>query len=183
MANRLFDGLKQGDARAIETIYETLLPKIKSWIMSKGGIEDDAHDVFQETLETIILKVDHVHSSFDGLVIQIAKYKWIDRLRKSKKEVRNASSIRLYQEESFEEQFIQREQDYLKFKLMDKTFKQLSTLCQELIQLIKQELDVKSIVQKMNFSSANTLYRRKSACMERWSSLVKSDVDYPNTMS
>jgi len=61
---------------------------------------------------------------------------------------------------------------------MEKYFTQLSDTCQQLLSLLKQGLKVEAIVKTLAFSNANTLYRRKAACMQRWSTLIKNDQEY-----
>ena len=61
---------------------------------------------------------------------------------------------------------------------MEKYFSELSETCQMLMSLLKKGMKVEEVIREMSFSSANTLYRRKAACMERWSTLIKEDKLY-----
>ena len=178
--NELIRGLKNGDTNVIEKIYDLSFPKVRSLILKNSGDEADAHDVFQEALELILLKIDTFHTNFEGMLILICKRKWIDRLRKRKatEKVRNDVSLRYDIEEDVEKSLIQKEKAFLRTQILDKTFLQLSETCQKLMTLIKQGIKVNEIVNQMAFSSANTLYRRKAACMERWSKIVKEHKDY-----
>lgn len=171
----LFEGLKSGHRPSVKKIYDTLLPRIEYWITSNNGSKADAQDIFQETLETIILKIEKVHTSFEALVLLLSKRKWIDRLRRNKvyAKVRSDASDRLTDNETEGDLYIEEESSYLKFKILDETFASLSQTCQELMTLIRNENSVDTILKKMQFASANTMYRRKAACTERWSKLVK----------
>lgn len=181
----LFEGLKQGNKRTIMTVYEVYYPKVISWIMKNNGGEADARDIFQETLETILLKVDKVHSSFEGMVMTISKRKWIDKLRKvstNDKVVTAIANQNIGGSISWDDHYAESEIAYQKNQLMEKYFVQLSNLCQELLQLIKKGVDVQKIVIRLKFTNTNTLYRRKAACVERWSKLIKQDKLYPLLM-
>lgn len=170
---RWFDGLKSGDAAIIRDIYSSLLPKVKAWIVKNGGTSIVADDIFQDVLETILLKIERVDKSFEGLVMQIAKYKWYDKIRKSKKEVRTEDSLRLIHSDlDIESNIIKAEESYIRYKLMDTTFNKLSDLCQKLLQKIKTGLSADQICGELNFNNKNTLYRRKAACIQRWSTLI-----------
>ena len=175
----LYKGLKNGDRHAITQIYDRLLPRVSDWITSNNGSESDAHDIFQETLESILLKVDNVHSSFEGMVIKISKNKWIDRLRKKKIVVKSHDEHHLREEENINFENI--DTAYNKYRLMEKHFSTLSEVCQKVMQMVKQGIAVAQIVQELSFSNANSLYRRKAACIERWSQLIKADPLY-NTL-
>ena len=167
-----FNGLKSGDRRVIQNIYGRLLPSVQRYIKSNSGSIEDAHDIFQETLETILLKIDQCPTNFKGLVMTIAKRRWIDRLRRIGKETTIAEEI--------SKQTVEGEvtNSYDKFKLMEIAFAQLSELCQKLIEGIKRDLNVEQLVQELNFNNANTLYRRKAACVERWSILVRQQKEF-----
>jgi len=176
----LFSGLKEGDKSSIRTIYSTLFPVVRKWVIENNGNEEDAYDIFQETLEVILLKVDALNSNLKSLVMRIAKNKWIDLMRRTKTN-RNIKDQILYIEQqtdlSAEEKTACKEQ--LKYRLMEKYFLQLSSTCQQLLELLKQGLKVEQVVSKLSFSNSNTLYRRKAACIERWSTLIKQDSKYP----
>ncbi len=177
----LYKGLKNGDRNAVLEIYSRLLPRVKSWVTANNGTEADAHDLFQETLETILLKVDVIHSSFEGLVIKMSKNKWIDTLRKQK--TIDKTKAYLEKSESLNEDEHLKMTEYHKYKLMEKYFSKLSNTCQQLMVLLKEGVSVQEVMKKLNFSSANTMYRRKAACIERWGQLVKKDVRYKELYS
>ena len=176
-ANELLQGLKTGDRKVIHRIYNDVFPKVKSYLMKNGAGKDDVHDVFHDALETMLVKVDKIQSSFDGMLMQMCKYKWIDKTRKVKRDrVRNDDAARLINKpEEADEYIIKSEQAYMRYTMMEKTFLQLSEKCRQLITMIRQEKKVKEMVVALDYPSANTLYRRKSACMERWASLIKSE--------
>lgn len=172
----LFQGLKKGDRRTVVLIYEKLLPKVTSWITSNSGSKADAHDIFQETLETILLKIDSIYGSFEGMVIGISRNKWIDRLRKkaTSEKMKAQFSVTFKDIDSMDHDG-QLNIEYNKYLLMEKYFSELSETCQKILTLIKSGVGVQDIVATLSIASPNTLYRRKAACIERWSTLVKQD--------
>lgn len=176
----LYEGLKKGDRKCILEIYDKHLPLVTQWVINNSGTKADAHDIFQETLETILLKVDKVHSSFDGLVVSISKRKWIDRLRKNASTKKNNAQLTYEQNltEASSEEIRLSEIAYQKYVLMEKYFEQLSETCQKVITLLKQGYAVAEVVDLLSLSNANTLYRRKAACLARWSKLIKLDPAY-----
>lgn len=171
----LFNGLKNGDSQAINKIYQGICPKVIAWVKSNSGTEDDGYDLFQETLEVILLKIKSLDSNLSGLIMRIAQRRWIDKLRGQKK-MRIVSMDQSIEKLDDEEKLALVE--YEKHKLMDQTFEKLSELCQKIITKLKEGQSVENIVQSLELSSANTLYRRKSACIERWSLLIKQQNKY-----
>ena len=177
----LYNGLKQGERNAIVMIYDQLLPRVTKWVLQNNGTEADANDIFQETLETILLKVDRIHISFEGLVLTMSKNKWVDRLRKQSTKNKIKDQIAFTSEQElflFTTEDELRETEYYKYILMEKYFNLLSETCQKVMSLLKSGVSVEDIVSRLALSSANTLYRRKAACIERWAVLVKQDPNY-----
>jgi len=181
--NQWMDGLKNGDRRVVNKIYENFFPNVRHWVVQNKGTEQDAFDLFHDSLETILLKIDNVHSSFGALLLQIVKFKWYDRLKRNKVDHKAKAALKLQNEQSNEtNHFEEVEMEYLKHQLLDETFKLISATCQELLRLIRTGKRVEDIVELMKFKSSNTLYRRKSACIEKWSTLVKSHNRYNELM-
>jgi len=178
----LFEGLKTGERAAILRIYETLLPTVDVWVRDNNGSKEDALDIFQETLETILLKIDSVKSSFGGLVIAIAKKKWIDKLRKKATATKSEEALKELVSD-LSQDYAKSELEYQKFKLMERHFIRLSETCQKIMTMIKAGSSVSEIVGNLSLSSPNTLYRRKAACIQRWSELVKSDPYYKEVVA
>jgi len=177
----LFEGLKSGDRKSVNQLYTQFFPSVRKWISRNSGGEDDAYDVFQECLETMLLKIDKLDYNLGGLIMRICQRKWYDQLRKKSRgdRVRNDENLR-QEDEGIEERITKHEEDYLRHKILDDAFKKLSELCQQLLELIKQGVSTEEILSELNFNKANTLYRRKAACMQRWTELVKEDPRYPN---
>ena len=176
----LIDGLKAGDTKSIEKIYELCFPKVRALILKNNGSESDAYDVFQEALELMLLKMDTFKMNLEGMIILICKRKWIDKLRsyKTNEKFVKSTSLQYNMQEDVEQVLIEKEKAYLRTQLLEHGFQQLSETCMRLMTMVKEGLQVEDIVKKMSFSSANTLYRRKAACMKRWSELVKQDIQY-----
>ncbi len=176
----LIDGLKAGDATSIGKLYEECFPKVRSLILNNNGSESDAYDIFQEALELILLKIETFTMNLEGMIILICKRKWIDKLRSHKTSEKFVQSVSLQydMEEDAEQKLIEKEKAFLRTRLLDQAFMQLSETCMKLMTMVKEGVQVEDIVNSMNFSSANTLYRRKAACMKRWSELVKQDKQY-----
>lgn len=176
---KLFEGLKKGDKKSIEMIYSQIFPSVKNWIINNTGSVDDAYDVFQESLEIILLKVKNLESSLSALLMTISKRRWLDKLKKRKTKQRYTErQSQSIQSPSTEDGYIREETEYEKFKLLEQTFEQLTELCQKIMSMIKAGEDVSNIVSILKLNSANTLYRRKAACIEKWSTLVRSSPIY-----
>lgn len=167
--------LRSGDRIEMKRLYNELLPRVSNYIKNNRGTTSEALDVFHQSLETLIVGRQTLRSSLDGLILQMCKNKWIDIQRKKQRDkVRNDELQRHFSNESNVAQDAQAlEAEHLQFQLMEQTFGQLSEKCQTLLEAIKRNSPTDVIVKEMGFSSANTMYRRKWACLDRWSTLIK----------
>ena len=52
-----FKGLKSKDNKAYEILYKFYYPSVRNFITKNSGCEDDAQDIFQETILVLLEKV------------------------------------------------------------------------------------------------------------------------------
>lgn len=52
----LLQGLAAGDRTVVASLYKLYLPVLTKWILSRGGLDSDADDVFQEALLVVYEK-------------------------------------------------------------------------------------------------------------------------------
>jgi RNA polymerase sigma factor (sigma-70 family) len=179
-----YNQLIQGDRNTIKAIYDTMERKLASWLSKNNGSASDARDILHEALSAIIIsghkKKINPPSNIEAYIFTICKYKWFDTLksRKSKDEVINIDEIRLSNEDSIQDEYIQIESDALKHKVLDRSFLQLTELCQRLLNLVKQGLKSKEIAVQLEMNNDTTVNRRKFACMEAWKKFLNMDLEY-----
>ena len=176
----LLEGLKTGERKILHQIYKEYAPKVSTWIVRHGGQQEEAKDIFQESLVAIYDKVSsqgfELPCSFGAYFMGIIRYKWLDKKNKNKRdqEVRN-ENLQRYTDENdpnIEDLLIKTEQAHRQAQRLENSFQQLSDLCQQLLTLIKGGQSTEEIIQTLSFSTANALYRRKNACLERWRILL-----------
>ena len=66
------------------------------------------------------------------------------------------------------------EEEEIKQKKLSVAFNQLSELCQKLLRYVSEGMASKDVATQLAMSDANTVYRRKNACVERWRKLYNS---------
>lgn len=180
------EGLKTANRDVIHNIYQTFLPDITKWVITNSGSEQDGFDIFQESLEAILLVISdkdwNTEMPFGAYFFRVCRNKWIDQLRKKNKEQEvRTSELQRYTEKQYDELFEYENQDAdLKLKLMlGETLKQLSPLCQKLIPLAEANTPASEIADALDMSAANTVYRRKFACYDTWKKLIVKHKYFP----
>lgn len=83
--NQLISGFKARDHNTLKSVYKQFYPKVLGYIISKGGNEHDAKDVFQESIIVIYKLIDgeklDIQEDFGSFLIGISKRIWLKHLR------------------------------------------------------------------------------------------------------
>ena len=169
--------IRNGDKVLLGQLYQVLLPKIVDWVNKNRGEKNVAHDIFQDALSDLILSDKNPHiDNPEAYIFQMCKFKYYrlsDHKHKTAPDYEMLNIIS-YDTQSYEELEIEK----LKFQIMDQTFVQLSELCQKVINLLRGGKKPEQIATILEMSNANTVTRRKFACMASWIELVKMDKMY-----
>lgn len=165
--------LREDNSDMVRELYKKFSPQVIQWIKKNNGSIADARDVFQEALVALLNMANDVDFvltyPIGGLIFRICRNKWIDQIRKKNKEsmVRNAEKERYTTEEGTIPLLEQIEEEEIRQKKLNLAFQQLSNLCQQLLRLSSNGTAPKDIAIQLQMTNANTVYRRKSACIKR----------------
>jgi len=179
--HKYIEAFREGNFRLLDELYSKNAPQVKRWILNNSGTVEDAKDIFQETIISIIKKAYdpdfRLTYPIGGLIFQISKNKWTDELRKKKtvRKVRNAMNQRLEDREEAFTLYIEKfEQEEQLQKKLDVSFEKLSDHCKRLLKLISEGAKAIDIVDTLKMNNVNTVYRRKNACIQRWKELFNA---------
>jgi len=83
---KYLEGLLHNDAPVVQEIYRRFAPAIKYYILKNQGSEDDAADIFQESLIDIYNQAKFKHLQltcpFEPFFLLVCKRKWLNELKK-----------------------------------------------------------------------------------------------------
>lgn len=103
--HELTEGFIQNDRKCMEQIYAQNYKSVEMYILQNSGKEADAKDIYQEAIVAAWVNVKEGKfelqggKTIGGYIFQIAKFKWLDKL-KSKA---HRSTVRLVHENQPEE--------------------------------------------------------------------------------
>ena len=172
--------LRNGDFSILDAVYREHAPSIRTWVLRNNGTPDDAQDVFQEAIIALHQKANDpafvLTCPLGGLLFSICRNKWLNQLRRKNKEaeVRNWEAEKYKDESSLVSVLEQVEEEQLRQERLDQTFQQLSELCQKLLRLLISGLSSAEVAVQLGMTDANTVYRRKNACVGRWRTLYQA---------
>jgi len=175
---RYIQALLNNDTRLIQEIYQNNAEQVNRWIQKNNGTTADAKDIFQEALIAVYTKAAQgdfqLTAPFGALLLRICKNKWIDRLRKKSRspEVRMNDEAR-YKGDNTSNLAEAIETTTLKEQILEQTFQQLSDLCRRVLKLLSEGVKPSEVAVQVAMSNANSVYRRKKACTDRWRDLYR----------
>lgn len=168
-----------GDRVLLLQLYRELFPMIRQLVWENGGSEDDAKDVFQDSLIVILNMVKksdfQLTSQFSTFLYGIAYNLWRSRWKKkTNQEVTIPDGMEYTAEKQHEYDYDRLERQ----KLFDKAFAQLGEDCRELLLLFFQKTPMTEIAGRFGFASDNYARKRKHDCKERLLELIKNYPEY-----
>lgn len=176
-------GLVKRDSQVIQFIYKENFDKISNMILNNNGSEDDAEDVFQESLIIIFKRIREnskefeLTSAFSTYVYSIARLIWLKKLRDSKKMKVTELNKEMEEYLEFEEPPPVQDKD-LRMAVYQRNLKLIPDDCQKILTLTAQDMPAKEIADKLGFRSDSYVRKRRHFCKEFLVNRIKEDAEY-----
>ncbi|MEO0896428.1 MAG: sigma-70 family RNA polymerase sigma factor [Bacteroidota bacterium] len=169
-------GLRQRDSRVLGQIYTRFFPMLAQHVRQRGGSEDDAKDVFQDTMVVLFRKLQspdfQLTSSLGTFLMGVGRKVWLKKVSRRGSHPEEALvEVELEDEEKIETELEITERNRLfRAKLL-----QLGQDCQKVLRLFFAGIPMAQIAQKMGFASENYAKKRKFQCKQKLTKLIKED--------
>jgi len=175
----LLESLVRGEDKGIKEIYTTLYPKVKAYICSHDGSEDDAKDVMQKALLQLSARAQDkdfkINSTFDGYFITICKNLWRRASKLSKSRVTNEGVLDLVHEER-EIALAAYEQE--KWELFQEKLLEISENCREVLGFFFKKIPYAKIADTLGYATENTVRQRIFKCKSKLKDAIQMDARY-----
>ncbi|MBT1699216.1 sigma-70 family RNA polymerase sigma factor [Fulvivirgaceae bacterium PWU4] len=165
------------DDEVLKYLYKHVLPRIKKYVVSNSGSEDDAKDIFQDA---VLIFYRHVKegkfrdgNEIAGFIFSVGRNLWINLVRKRNRDVAlTDEATHIETDESSSTQLIARERE----EFVSKMFSMLGETCRTLLTYsIYHRLSMKEIKEKMGFTSENVAKTKHYKCKQRLIGIVKDN--------
>lgn len=174
-SNRYLQALIHQNNDIILEIYERFYPKTLRFVLQNRGNEDQAKDVFQESLlylMTLNRQKKLQINNFEAYLFTIGKNMWRRELEKQKKWVMNDGVVTLIDKDTDAAMFML-EQEQL--ELYTEKFSLLSDNCKEILSLFFNDVPYEQIIKELSYATINTARQRIFKCRNKLIKLIKSD--------
>lgn len=170
------DGLVQNNSSVIQSIYKKFVPKVKSYIRTNSGDDDQAQDVIQEVLITIYnqakIKGLQLTCPFDAYFFLLCKRRWLNELKKSSNKEVTLMDETVSIDEPVQEMAFQTETFDQKQSLFDEMFQKLGEKCQEVLKLSFVTKTMEEVAEKLNVTYGY-VRKKKSLCTGQLTELIQ----------
>ncbi|MCB0737109.1 MAG: sigma-70 family RNA polymerase sigma factor [Bacteroidetes bacterium] len=164
----IVEHLRSGEhSKPLDRLY-THFPSIKHMVVTHGGSEEDAADIFQEALLVFIEKVKtetfELTSSIKTYLYSVCRFMLYDKNRKGGKE----TSLETYHDVEVESDLEAKQQREQQFGFLEKILNELGDKCVEILQRYyyrKESMTV--IAESLGYANVNTAKTQKYKCLER----------------
>lgn len=183
----LLNGILRNDTIILQFIYKNFYSNVNLFIKKNNGDEDDANDVFQESIIIIYRKLKAndlvLDCTFDTYLYSICRFLWIKQLEKRKIEKENIKDNHEFNDEIYDDNLEKTADLNERYRLYQRHFANLGKDCQKILQLHFDKVPFINIAQMMGFKSEKYAKKRKSQCQEYLIDSIKQDLEYKNILN
>jgi RNA polymerase sigma factor (sigma-70 family) len=167
---QLLAGLANGSDAVLEELYRRHFPMVLHLILNNSGTEDDAKDIYQETLIVLYEKVTsgslELHCQLKTYLYSVSRRLWLKQLA-----IRNRNGISLTDTEdvaSVDDDLINHEARDRQFDLMADSLDRLGEPCRTLLEdFYIRHLSMQDITEKFGYTNADNAKTQKYKCLMR----------------
>ena len=174
------EGIRTSNNEVLGFVYRKYFPEIRFFVLKNSGSDEDAQDVFQESIIIIYKKLRDstldLNCSFKTYLYSVCRIVWLKHLDKRHYKTSSFSDVMTFVD--LNEGVEQTAEDQERFKLYQKHFKSLHTDCQKILKLFLDKVPLKDIASRMNVKSEKYLKKRKFQCKEILVKRIQNDPDF-----
>ena len=183
---KILAGFCNEDDEVFDYIYSSSYWIVRNFVINNSGTEEDAEDIFQDTIIAIILKAKangmKIKHSFKAYFIKACKNQWFKKLASRKVIVIDPSADSFLLNQYFEPDFELEQKLVREYRMFEKYINTLSKSCQKLFSLIIQGFKNDEIAQEMVFNDPLYVYKKKCVCMKTLGKRCRKDPNYNEIM-
>jgi RNA polymerase sigma factor (sigma-70 family) len=165
----IIQGLKQNSNAAYSQLYTSYYKLIESFVLHNSGTEDDAKDIFQETILILRNKAENdklvLTSALKTYLFSISRNLWLKELRTKRK--LNGNLVE-ETDESAEEKIINQEtKQHLLQKLGRALYKMTGHCKTLLISMFVKNKSMAVVAKESGYKNMHTAQNQKYKCLEQ----------------
>lgn len=177
---RYVQALLENDTIIVREIYSKYAGKVRQYILANSGSEDDAADIFQESLIDIYNQAKNkglqLTCPFEPFLIIVCKRKWLNELKKRGRQpvTKEVDDVSIGEDVFALAEQLKQNND--KMQLFLQCFEKLGDSCKEIIRRCMSGEDQEKIAEQLKVTYGY-LRKKKSECMASLTQMVSRNLD------
>lgn len=171
--------VKSGDEKVLKKLYAGLYGRVEQYVRNNSGTGEDAKDIYQEAFLAVWRNISlgrfapGDENAFSAYLFQVAKFKWIDRLRAIKgKQVVDINEEQLG--ERLPDPATDEEEDYM--NLVRSELTRLGSQCRELLnRFYFRQQSLREIATHFSWTEASAK-NNKYRCLQQLRNFVRQKI-------
>jgi len=182
---KYIEGIRNHDNTVLKEIYDAFFASVQLFIRNNFGTEEDAKDVFQESIIIIYRKIKKnelaLSCSFKTYLFSVCKYQWLKVVSKKDAEYMN-DFYEIREDENIDGDLIETIEEHERYAVYQKHFEKLNEYCRQLLKLFMDNISLKKIAEILGYSSENVAKQRKYVCKENLIKSIQNDPKYKDLL-
>ncbi len=163
-------GILNDSKDMLNRLYKSYFPMVLQLVLTNNGNEDDAKDVFQESVIVLYNKVKtgkfELNCKLKTFIYSVCRRLWLKRLNQQSRLVGNVKDFEDVL--SVDEDLEQHEEKDKQFKQMEHALKLLGEPCKTIIEdYYMQNRSMQEICEKFGYTNADNAKTQKYKCLQR----------------
>lgn len=179
-------GLKTQDPAIMRRIYRDYYPVIRNHVLQNSGSEEDADDLFQETVIIIYRQVREdrkIDCSLSTYFHSVARLQWLKELRRRKKYSRGEDHRELIENlEDYSPGVSSEIEGSERMAIYQRAFSRLGEDCRKVLSMFYDKISLREIARIMGYASEKYAKKRKFKCKEKLVKMIEADPLYKEWM-
>jgi RNA polymerase sigma factor (sigma-70 family) len=164
-------GILNDSKHTLNQLYKSYFPMVLQLVLSNNGNEDDAKDIFQESVIVLYNKVKsgnfELNSKLKTFIYSVCRRLWLKRLNQKSRNV-SGELVDLENLESIEQDLTYHEEKDAQFRQMEKALMLLGEPCKTIIEdYYIQNRSMQDISEKFGYTNADNAKTQKYKCLQR----------------
>jgi RNA polymerase sigma factor (sigma-70 family) len=164
-------GILNDSKDSLNQLYKGYFPMVLQLVLTNNGNEDEAKDIFQESIIVLYKKVKsgsfELNSKLKTFIYAVCHRLWLKRLNQKSRHI-NSDLVDFENLESVDEDIALHEEKDAQFRQMDYALQQLGEPCKTIIEdYYIQSRSMQDISEKFGYTNADNAKTQKYKCLQR----------------
>jgi len=177
--NEIIKGIARRKDNIINYVYRSCYPDVRKLILSNGGNEHDAQDIFQEGLIKVYQKITQtgleLNCKFGTYLYSVCRFLWLNELEKKRKAGRES---RIGEDIIDDQTANNKIRENAELKLYEQHFKELAEECQRVLNMYFQKSSMEEICVVMGYKNVQIAKDKKYRCKKSLMNKIYNNPEY-----